>query len=692
MFNVYCKVTKASTVNGEFRISGVASDSSLDRDEEMFTPEAVKAMREDVLSGGVVLRAEHDRGWYAKIGKVVDASINESGQLVIEAVVNKKRSLGQDFIELCNEAIDDNQPLPGFSIGGEVIDADYQYVEAVKKYIKIYKRVLLKEVSLVSEPSNRNVTLELPISKSVDWNKVGKSADIASNEGRDLERLFFKKKNDMIEKDLFKKGILAEQCHLMNERWEASWDIEWDLDGFWCVLLDILKSDARTMDQKEQAIQEYTNMLREYGRIYGMTAEELDAYEVDMMDMEKSLTDMARKGVEKMTMLKVVSDFVRFEKKVTAAAKEVAGAVLNPAELTDGVSYYEVTKAPAAFSEYIKEATAGLKIVKSVIAGTDSYEVTAMEKEDFEKATAVFKSADDGEATLAEELPAKEGPTVEEQHVEAEQMLEVPTEEIEKHTQHVAQMCELAEALIALDSKQVVKATNMMPTLVASLSGASKLAKSGNQVHVAGLAGLLEYGRERFMEYVTDFEKQYNLGIKQDIESCEMGEFLKYVDNFIEAGKTLEEEAAPVIKTSNEPTVESPKGDSESSDKVAKAVLTTQANTELVKKELNKFQSGFDGKVAEVTKSFTNKVDLVKADQKALREEVEKNNKTVERLVGLVEKMANESRGRKSVASSEVAKASADRTPKSEKDLMDENMKNGMSLNEAYAEVLRTRS
>jgi len=173
MFKLTIPIIKTSKLaNGRLVVEGVASDPTIDSDNEKFAPEAIKHMKELLNKERIPIRMEHEDKIYTNIGEWMEADIDEKNMLKVKGEIDTELSLGKDIEVLANrgEAI-------SLSVGGNVLQAGYEYSKDLGKNIKIYKDVLLKEISIVKNPANSNTSLSL--AKSVDWKAVEKSKKMA---------------------------------------------------------------------------------------------------------------------------------------------------------------------------------------------------------------------------------------------------------------------------------------------------------------------------------------------------------------------------------------------------------------------------------------------------------------------------------------------------------------------------------
>jgi len=162
---------------GKIIVEGIASDPTIDRDEERFDASALLKMASSVSERQIPIRMEHENKVYTEIGMWKEARINEDGKLYVKGEIDTELSLGKDIGVLLGRGVS-----LALSVGGQVLDAGYEYNNDLKKNIKVYKDVILNEISVIKNPSNYNVSLT--IAKSVDWQKLN---TVEKTEGTELE-------------------------------------------------------------------------------------------------------------------------------------------------------------------------------------------------------------------------------------------------------------------------------------------------------------------------------------------------------------------------------------------------------------------------------------------------------------------------------------------------------------------------
>jgi len=178
MFKISLPINKSFQVkNGKIIVEGIASDPTIDRDEERFDASALIKMASSIAERQIPIRMEHENKVYTDIGIWKEAKINEDGKLYVKGEIDTEMSLGKDIGVLLNRGTS-----LALSVGGQVLDAGYEYNNELKKNIKVYKDVILNEISVIKNPSNYNVSLSL--AKSVDWQKLN---SVEKTEGNKIE-------------------------------------------------------------------------------------------------------------------------------------------------------------------------------------------------------------------------------------------------------------------------------------------------------------------------------------------------------------------------------------------------------------------------------------------------------------------------------------------------------------------------
>ena len=177
-FDVNINITKFTKAkNGIMKIEGIASDPTIDRDEERFSEEAVKQMHDQVVNGNIPIRVEHMNKFYTSIGVWTYAEMQDD-KLYVKGEVDTNLSLGKDLKIMLEKGA-----IIGLSVGGYILDSAMDYIDDLKRSIQVFTEVMLEEISVVANPSNYSAT-GLAIGKSIKENKEYKKEDMkeVSNE------------------------------------------------------------------------------------------------------------------------------------------------------------------------------------------------------------------------------------------------------------------------------------------------------------------------------------------------------------------------------------------------------------------------------------------------------------------------------------------------------------------------------
>lgn len=181
MFTFYIeKAVTETTETEDMIISGIASTTNVDHDQERMTDSALKGMANIINEKTVPLRVEHQKGEDGVIGQVFEASIDGRGKLLIKAKLNKENSTAR----MLYEGLKSGAKL-GLSVGGRVKRAVRELAEGVGKYVKTFYDVILDEVSVTPRPANYDAWL---FNKSI----VEKNEDVTPYyESSHYERFLF---------------------------------------------------------------------------------------------------------------------------------------------------------------------------------------------------------------------------------------------------------------------------------------------------------------------------------------------------------------------------------------------------------------------------------------------------------------------------------------------------------------------
>ena len=97
MFKLTLPITKSFQKDGGvLLVEGIASDPSIDRDEERFDPSAIQKMKECVNKGNLPIRVEHEDKIYTDIGKWISADVIDN------SIIKQENFLGYNADFLAN--------------------------------------------------------------------------------------------------------------------------------------------------------------------------------------------------------------------------------------------------------------------------------------------------------------------------------------------------------------------------------------------------------------------------------------------------------------------------------------------------------------------------------------------------------------------------------------------------------------
>lgn len=368
MFHIACTITKAkSDKSGRFIISGIASSPTIDRDGERFDKEAIQKMRDSIKNKSVPLRVEHGGGWHEEIGTVFDATINKNYELEIKAEVDQNMSLGRDFAYVCTQAMSGKRDLPQFSVSGVVSKAAYEIHDG--REVLTYKDMSIQEVSLVGNPSNRDVTLDiLSMKKSIDLESIRVGELTASSEGilvsKAVNKLIHMKEHGYT-KDIpsfIQKGVLVDYLENKKEMEENSHFIH---DAWW-ALCEVLKNPEISDEFKSSAVEDFHSILKSF-------AAELKK---DIDEEEMMLAEKSAKETQEMTsyIKKFIEEVEGSEKEEEQKEEEVETEEQNTDEGLDANqdqpvdSEHEGVVAPEGVSnEHIEKSVSVLERIEDAV-------------------------------------------------------------------------------------------------------------------------------------------------------------------------------------------------------------------------------------------------------------------------------------------------------------------------------------
>jgi HK97 family phage prohead protease len=157
----------ATKAGEDLIISGVASTSNIDHDNERMSESALDSMVRVINDKGVPLRWEHGKEDSDILGTVFQGHVDGRNQLQINARLKKDHPKALEIYEALKSG-----GKYGLSVGGRVMNATREMAASVGKYIKTFYDVLLDEVTVTSKPANYDAWLKDVVQKSMDKGKT----------------------------------------------------------------------------------------------------------------------------------------------------------------------------------------------------------------------------------------------------------------------------------------------------------------------------------------------------------------------------------------------------------------------------------------------------------------------------------------------------------------------------------------
>lgn len=138
-------------------LTGIASTTSIDKDEERMSDEALQMMVNDIKTQGVNLFENHEHGWQNTLGVIKDADLINN-QVAIK--IDLDDALTNPKVPMLLNKLKKGIKL-GLSVGGNVLSYKWEYAKEFGKKIKVLDKVKIYEVSVVGIPSNSDSFLSI---------------------------------------------------------------------------------------------------------------------------------------------------------------------------------------------------------------------------------------------------------------------------------------------------------------------------------------------------------------------------------------------------------------------------------------------------------------------------------------------------------------------------------------------------
>lgn len=152
-FNIILPLNKST----ESQLTGIASTTSIDRDDERMSEEALRGMVDDIKRIGVNLFEDHNHSWQNTLGVIKDAELINN-QVAVKIDLDDPHT--NPKVPMLLNKLKRGINL-GLSVGGNVVSHSWQYDKNLGKKVKVLDRVKIYEVSVVGIPSNADAYLSI---------------------------------------------------------------------------------------------------------------------------------------------------------------------------------------------------------------------------------------------------------------------------------------------------------------------------------------------------------------------------------------------------------------------------------------------------------------------------------------------------------------------------------------------------
>lgn len=478
-----------SKVDKEKRIvSGFATLDNLDRQGDIVPAEAsVKAF--ETFRGNV--REMHQP---IAVGKILsfkeDKYFDQDDQklyngIYVSAYVSKG---AQDTWE---KVLDGT--LTGFSIGGEINDADDIYDDEMNKSYRVIKEYTLSELSLVDNPANQFANV-LSIEKSFDGNHLEGYLSKAT-----IENVFWCRKDDVISM-AYEENRVCPQCDkaMSNIGFVESNDTEKS-----SVVRSIVLEVKKGFIDQEINGGYFVKFDNDYGKVVDVVMRGgVKLSSADDVVMAKSNDPVAiikiyseNDGTIVPTSRRVIKNISSLE-KVNAISKSEVKEVSKMD--SDIIVVDEIEKSADVSEEQVSPEPTALPVVEQTVKAEDSEDMT---KEGAEAEKGMYpKKAEDGDMEDEEDETMKADMPEETKENETEKMISEISESL------TSALSTLAETVKALDAK---------------IEGINK--------SVAGISSEMESVKDSFGKRVDAVEKETAFR-----KSADLGEILQEEPEIVE--------------------------------------------------------------------------------------------------------------------------------------------------------------
>jgi HK97 family phage prohead protease len=146
-------------------VGGAVSDVTRDLDNERMSDSCIKAMEDSAKLGAIPLRNAHSKEWDSDIGKLTDISVAEDDKSTLMCKFELNSFDEDAMAKKLWHSVSKGKKI-GFSIGGIIHKVSSEFDNEIKRQIKVYDNIELKEVSVTASPANTNTFIHA-ISKAM---------------------------------------------------------------------------------------------------------------------------------------------------------------------------------------------------------------------------------------------------------------------------------------------------------------------------------------------------------------------------------------------------------------------------------------------------------------------------------------------------------------------------------------------
>jgi hypothetical protein len=164
-FEYQLEIVRAVKKDDGLYIEGVASNTSVDKYETVFTKQCQEGFVQDIKEAfedgkPLKIEVEHegDEASFLNLGPIIDGELNNN-ETKITAILDLANPLSNYYYTILTSSPEQNRAMGRpeklfFSIRGKPVESRMAYSEAAKKFIPHFDRVKLRKVGITEKPVN----------------------------------------------------------------------------------------------------------------------------------------------------------------------------------------------------------------------------------------------------------------------------------------------------------------------------------------------------------------------------------------------------------------------------------------------------------------------------------------------------------------------------------------------------------